>query len=257
MFCNWGVEARKWQLLIATDEKISWSTSLQSIFAGVTMSIFTPNRVGEFAGRIFFLKEMNKVKASMRSAFGSFMQLLITLIAGCFASLLYIKKEYNNLVPLQSFLDPDNKWMLFTLVLIVIAIIYAIVKFPYFLKWRHYLAASFKIPRKQFFQTLFLSAIRYFVFTMQFYLMLLAIGIEIDCLSAFMLIAVTFLMTSIIPSFALTEIVVRSAVAVSVFAATGQAEMAATASFFLWVINLAIPAVLGSLFMGKLQFFKA
>src|SRR4051812_24272037 len=37
MFFNWGLEARKWQPLIAPCEKISLIRSLQSILTGVTV----------------------------------------------------------------------------------------------------------------------------------------------------------------------------------------------------------------------------
>jgi len=259
MFCNWGLEARKWQLLISSYEKISWIQSLQSILAGITIGIFTPNRIGEFTGRIFFLRETDKITASLRSIFGSFVQLLITTLTGCIAIVFYVQKNYNNHVPLQSFLDPEKKWNLIILSLLLIILILAVLRLPFFSKWKQRLSPFFKIPPAVFFQTFFLSALRYLVFTTQFYLILIALGMEIEFTSAFLLIAVTFLITSVIPTFALTEIVVRSAVAVSVFAVidTVHPEIAAAASFLLWIINLAIPALLGSLFMGKLQFFKA
>jgi uncharacterized membrane protein YbhN (UPF0104 family) len=184
---------------------------------------------------------------------------MITTVIGCIAIVLYVKKKYNNHVPLQSFLDPEKKWNWIIFALLLVISILAVLRLPFFLKWKYHLSSFFKIPRTQFFQTLFLSAIRYLVFTTQFYLILIALGMEIEVTSAFVLIAVTFLITSIIPTFALTEIVVRSAVAVSVFTVidTGHPEIAAAASFLLWIINLAIPALAGSLFMGKLQFFKA
>ena len=82
MFVNWTLEALKWKLLIAPLESISYKTSLKGIFAGITMSIFTPNRVGEFAGRVFFLEKADKIQASIMSLIGSVMQLLVTIIAG-------------------------------------------------------------------------------------------------------------------------------------------------------------------------------
>lgn len=259
MVCNWGLEARKWQVLIFSLEKISWLQSLQSILAGITISIFTPNRVGEFAGRIFFLKKTDRVAASLKSVFGSFVQLMMTVVIGCIALVFYVKNKYHQHVPLQSFLDSQKNGYLIILVIFILGLSLAVLRLPYFLKWKQHLILFFEIPRSEFFQTLFLSATRYLVFTIQFYLILVALGMEIEFVQAFILIAVTFLITSVIPTFALTEIVVRSAVSVSVFAvvAPSQSETAAAASLLLWLINLAIPAFIGSLFIGKLQFFKA
>ena len=259
VLCNWGLEARKWQLLISPFEKISWIHSFQSILAGITISIFTPNRVGEFTGRIFFLRKADKVAASLRSVFGSFVQLMVTIMVGCICIVFYTQKKYNVHTPLQSFLDPDKKWSLIILVLLLFIALLAIFRLPYFLNWKQHIQSFFKIPRIHFFQSLFLSVIRYWVFTTQFFLIVIAFGIEIEYSSAFVLIAITFLITAVIPTFALTEIVVRSAVAVTVFGAIDKAqpEVVAAASFLLWIINLAIPAFIGSLFIGKLQFFKA
>lgn len=259
VLCNWGLEARKWQVLISSFENISWLRSLQSILTGVAIGIFTPNRVGEFTGRIFFLKKTDKVAASLKSFFGSFVQLMITILAGCIAIVFYVQKNYSHAVPLQSFLDPQKKGDLLILILFILLLIVFVFRLPYFIKWKHHLIKFFKIPRAEFLQVVFLSAIRYFVFALQFYLILLALGMEIEFGSAFILIAITFLITSAIPTFVLTEIVVRSAVAVSVFAVidTPQPEVAAAASSLLWIINLAIPAFIGSLFIGKLQFFRA
>ena len=83
-------------------------------------------------------------------------------------------------------------------------------------------------------------------------------GVAIEPVQAFILIAITFFITSVIPTFALTEIVVRSAVAVYIFGILDPAQplLIASASLLLWIINLAIPALIGSVFIGKLQFFK-
>ena len=259
MFCNWSLEARKWQILISSCEKITWPQALQAVFTGVAVSLFTPNRVGEFAGRIFFLKKTDRITASMKSFFGSFVQLMITLVAGGIGIVLYTQRNGYQQIPLQSFLDPQKKWHLTFFALLFLALITGVLRSSYFKKWKQQSISFLKIPTKEFFSILFFSAMRYLVFTVQFYFILLALGMEIEFISAFMLIAVTFLITTLIPTFALTEIVVRSAVSVSVFAAidSSSPEVAAAAFFLLWMINLAIPAFIGSLFIGKLQFFKA
>src|SRR4051812_35975755 len=56
VFLNWGIEAVKWRYMIRKMEDISYGMAIKSILSGVTISIFTPNRVGEFAGRVFYLQ---------------------------------------------------------------------------------------------------------------------------------------------------------------------------------------------------------
>jgi hypothetical protein len=259
MFLNWGLEARKWQVLIAPYEKISLLRSLQSILTGITVGIFTPNRVGEFTGRIFFLEKADRFQASVKSIFGSFIQLSVTLIAGIIAIWGYHKKHYDEIVPLTSIVDPQKKYMLLLIITITAIGLLAIFRMSFFTKYKHYLAAFLKIKKTELLHVSVLAIFRYLVFTVQYYLILMVFGIEIEFSIACILIALTFFIISIIPTFALTEIIVRSAVAVYVFSvlAPSQPVLVASASFLLWLINLGIPALIGSFFLGKFQLFKA
>ena len=65
MLLNWGLEATKWKFLLRKIEIITFTKAMKSIFAGACVSIFTPNRLGEFGGRIFYLKPSNRVYGVM------------------------------------------------------------------------------------------------------------------------------------------------------------------------------------------------
>jgi hypothetical protein len=259
MFLNWGLEARKWQVLIAPYEKISLLRSLQSVLTGITVSIFTPNRIGEFTGRIFFLEKADRFQASVKSIFGSCIQLSVTLVAGIIAIWVYHKKHYDQTVPLTGIVDSQKKYTLILIIAIALVGFLAIFRMSFFTKYKHYLVAFLKMKKVELLHICVLAAIRYLVFTVQYYLILVVLGIEIEFSVAVILIALTFFIISIIPTFALTEIIVRSAVAVYVFSVLvpSQPLLVASASFLLWLINLAIPALIGSFFLGKFQLFKA
>ena len=95
------------------------------------------------------------------------------------------------------------------------------------------------------------------MFSIQYYLALKIFGINGGTAIVFSLIALTFFVTSVIPTFALTEIAVRSGVAIYFFGTITIAHAPILASsLFLWIINLAIPALIGMLFVRKLKFFK-
>ena len=57
MFLNWFLESLKWRFLISKIEKISINRSIRAIFSGITISTFTPNRIGEYGGRVFCLEK--------------------------------------------------------------------------------------------------------------------------------------------------------------------------------------------------------
>ena len=52
MFVQWGMEGVKWRLMFSSTFKMPWGVALRSIFSGLAFSMITPNRVGEFAGRV-------------------------------------------------------------------------------------------------------------------------------------------------------------------------------------------------------------
>ena len=57
MFLNWLVEALKWRYMISKIENISIMTAYRAVFTGITVSTFTPNRIGEYGGRVFCLEK--------------------------------------------------------------------------------------------------------------------------------------------------------------------------------------------------------
>ena len=82
MFLNWFIEALKWRFLISKIEKISFLRSLRAIFSGITVSAFTPNRIGEYGGRVFCLKEGDRGQAVLITVIGSMSQLITTIVFG-------------------------------------------------------------------------------------------------------------------------------------------------------------------------------
>lgn len=255
---NWGLEAWKWQILICPLENITFSKSLKSIFSGVTISIFTPNRVGEFAGRIFFLEKADKIVATLKSFIGSAIQLFVTICAGLVAFLFYNKKGYDSSHPILTSDNWNLKLFLTISCLFVTCIVLVFIARKYFFKKiKDYLKAVFEIKKSQVLGVLVLSILRYFIFSVQYYLALKVFNLDIDFTIALMIIAITFLVTSAIPTFAISEITVRGATAVYFFSTvTNDSTGVVAASLLLWIINLAIPALIGEVFIWKLKFFN-
>jgi len=92
---NWGIEARKWQLLMMPVQVMSFIHAFKSVLCGVTLSLNTPNRIGEYAGRVLFVEEGKRLTAVSLSIAGGIAQLIITVMAGCFGIifLLFSKEE--------------------------------------------------------------------------------------------------------------------------------------------------------------------
>jgi uncharacterized membrane protein len=110
---------------------------------------------------------------------------------------------------------------------------------------------------KELFNVTILSGIRYSVFCLQYWLILKAFNIDLIAVKELMLIPVCFLIASIIPTLLLSEIGVRSSVAVFVFGmVTDNIIAIVLASLLLWIINIALPAMLGLFNLKQLTILK-
>ena len=79
---NWAAETVKWGFLVRRVQSVSFWQAYRAVFAGVTTSLFLPNRVGDFGGRILFLKSKNAMKVVVSTFVGSWAQQLILIAFG-------------------------------------------------------------------------------------------------------------------------------------------------------------------------------
>jgi uncharacterized membrane protein YbhN (UPF0104 family) len=282
MFLNWGIEAVKWRFLIRKLEKLSFIKAFTAVLSGVTISTFLPNRTGEYLGRVFILDKANRIHGILITIIGSISQLLVTVIFGLL-SLMFILKDYLNSLSIKLGLSSD--YLLFGLILLNLSVI-AICIFIYFnlasligftnrikalrkYKLTRYLKIFAWFSNKELLRILFLSLFRYIIFSLQFYLILSFLGLSLPVFRAGIFISSVFFITTIIPSIAFSELGLRGSVAISLFGfyfadlyhvsngilVTDNWKLV-TATSALWLINLIIPAIIGSLFIFRLRFFK-
>ncbi|MBX7183229.1 MAG: flippase-like domain-containing protein [Bacteroidia bacterium] len=264
MLVNWGIEAEKWRMLVTKYEQISFWVAYEAIFTGVTISIFTPNRIGEYAGRIFHLENADLIKASLASVIGSIAQLLATIIFGTIG-LLYIYPVY-----FQSFtiITPLKYFILALLVivglfLLVVVFINSYI-FTTIISKIHFLGKLKKYGKIFSYYTkgelgllLSLSSIRYLIFSIQYYILLRTFNVDLPLFDGLLMVFSVFLVLSIIPSISIAELGIRGSVAIFFFGMiSGNKLGIITASFGLWLINLVLPAIIGSLFVFNLKFIR-
>lgn len=255
---NWLLEAFKWRMLINPLEKILFKQSVKSVLAGITMSVFTPNRVGEFGGRIFFLKNADRLKALISSLMGSIAQLLVTLFFGSLAMCFYfftVKQSFHNYL-MQSIS------VFFVLSVLLALIVYLSPRIitlwlSGIKKWSDYTGVVSLYSSQKLFLILQLSVARYIVFSLQFFLLLKLFSVNIMVVDTFMMIALTFLGITIVPTITATELVVRGSAALIFFGEYSLNHAGiVSASFVLWLINIAAPAIAGTPFIFGLTFFR-
>ena len=245
---NWMLEALKWKKLTSDFAQLSVLQSLKAVLIGVFYTMFTPNRVGEGAGRLYFLPAGNKTRAGYAFVLGSGAQLLSTLIMGALGLI------YFSLAPEQ---EPwlNSVYLLVLLALLVLVVVLYISPFRKniqgiaqeqqgFFSSRIATLQHYKLKMKT--QILFLSLLRYMVFSSQFVLCLLALQPNHDMLELYARVAAVYLGSTIVPSFALAEIGLRESLAILIFQSSSfSATIVFQLTLLVWVINLLVPALLG------------
>src|ERR1035437_8372325 len=89
MLVNWGIEVVKWRFLIGKIEKLSFFKAVQAVFTGSPISIITPNRIGEYFGRVFILEKASHIQGILITILGSMSQMLITILTGTIGLILF------------------------------------------------------------------------------------------------------------------------------------------------------------------------
>ncbi|HAQ64571.1 MAG TPA: hypothetical protein DCR43_01735 [Bacteroidales bacterium] len=270
MIVNWLIEALKWQKLMESVQKVSLPDAVKAILTGVTVSVFTPNRVGEFVGRVFSLRLISPLRAILATLVGSFSQLTVTIVVGSLMSLVFIERYsnlvynmpevlYSSVVVLTICVDAGII-MLFLNVSFLTNVIRSLIP----RRWRRiksYVRVFSRFHHRTLLKILSMSFARYVVFTGQYMLLLSLFGLTAPWFDVLMLIVVIWFVMAAIPSFALAELGIRSSVAVSVFSVyydptvidARQTLAIVAGSSLLWIINIALPALLGSLFINRLR----
>src|SRR6187402_3652120 len=82
MFVNWSLEALKWKISVQGVQPVSFFRSLKAIFSGVSFSVTTPNRTGEYLGRVLYMDDGNRLRVISLTILGSISQLLVTIFFG-------------------------------------------------------------------------------------------------------------------------------------------------------------------------------
>ncbi len=263
MFVNWGLETYKWRYLILKIENISFLRAVKAILSGVTVSVFTPNRIGEYAGRVVYINKGDRIKAALITVISSFGQLTVTLLVGALAFLFYLQAYHSETIgSLSIYIAIQLYIVFFVLVLLtfintsVLTIILSRIKFLA-TRFQKYIEVFSYYSQADLLVILLLSSARFMVFSTQYYLLLLFFEVDITLMQAIILIPVYFITLTAIPTITLAELGVREVVAITVFSAisTNEIGMVST-SFAIWVINLAIPAILGVFFVLRARLFK-
>jgi len=265
MFVNWSLEALKWKISVQGVQPVSFFRSLKAIFSGVSFSVTTPNRTGEYLGRVLYMDDGNRLRVISLTILGSISQLLVTIFFGMLG-LLILRHDIDKM-SLSGWMEwlKDLGIIGAFLAFIVLTVFYFrigwlvkwIDKIPAIKKYIWLINELEKTDTTLLMRLLSISLLRYLVFATQYFLLFRFFGVEVNWWQGFWATAIVFFVMAITPTIELFEVVKKMYVTKEIFAIFTVNTLAiGFVTTTIWCINLVIPAAIGSLLILGIKFFK-
>lgn len=236
-------EILKWQNLAQNIRKITIAQSTKQVLAALTAGLFTPNGVGEYAGKALFFNKSEAKKVIFLNLICNGIQMILTIIFGIFG-LLYFNAQFNVITPKT--------------VLSLVGICFVLFGILFFSKKINIKGYSIEklihkineIPKSIHQRNILLGICRYIVFSHQYYFLFLAFDVDLPYLTLMAAISSVYFLASSLPTFQFLDFAVKGSVAIYFFGILGVNEwIVVFISTLMWFLNVVIPVVIGSYYV--------
>lgn len=254
----WALEAYKWRFALSKFTIISFWRSWRSVWYGVVAGQFTPNRIGEPIARLALIEPDVRGKAGVVAIWCSFSQQLATIFFGLISITWWLSVRGFNVLPASIPL-----WLVFYSVFCWVGLmLFGIIRVKKIVRWiegfswvkrtLHGESLSLDFSLSTIILVLIISVLRYLVFSTQYVILLKIFGVTAHPIDLYAVVGLTYLFSSFIPSFSASEVGVKAGFAIWFAAMISDNAIGVTAaSLFLWMLNLAIPALIAAWFPWK------
>jgi hypothetical protein len=259
MLANYVLESLKWQFLARKLVKLTVWQSIESVFCGLNWAIFTPNRFGEYGGRVMYLPNRRRIHGVFAMAVGSFGQNVVTNVLGGIAMPWFLVSFI--------FTSPFLVYGTYVFYVGFIAVmLIAYFKIKWIVKWldkvrflkkfRRFFDVMGRYSTQELLQIMWFCIARFFVFTFQYYLIITQLIPDMHLLPMLGMLFVFFFIQSAMPSQDIIDLGVRTFTADTLFGyITNQHLAVVVAVSIIYIVNFIIPAILGSVFVLNVKFF--
>ena len=251
-FVNWNAEAQKFKLLIREAISLTNLRAFLTILGGMAISNFTPARTGECIGRGLLLKKVHPMKVVIATVAGNIAQVLMTYSLGLLS-----------IGGVLLFTDMGGDWFSGDGKLIaILALLFVIVLLLYFIQdilriVKRYLPKKVaktlnmvkRYDRALYLRVVQISFLRYLTFGVQFYLLLQLFSDFALPIEALLLVPAAYLMQSLVPVPAISDVGVRVVVSQLLFGSFLLDAPILQAVTSLWFINLILPGLFGTVYL--------
>ncbi len=237
------LEILKWQNLVTYIQSISLWQATKEVLGALTLGIFTPNGLGEYAGKAIFYEKSKTKKIVFLNLICNGIQMLFTIVFGLFG-LLYFNAEFN-VIRLKS-------------IVFIFGLLLVLVLGSFFLRGFTIKGYSLEklahkinqIPKKIHRKNILFGLGRYLVFSHQYYFLFLAFDVHLPYLILMSAITSVYFIASSLPSFQFVDFAVKGGVAVYFFGLLGINEwIVIFITSLMWFLNVVVPVVIGSFFV--------
>ena len=232
-------EIMKWQNLARVIQPISTGEATKQVLAALTAGIFTPNGVGEYAGKALYYPKSETKKVVFLNLICNGIQMVLTVIFGFFG-LLYFNAKY-------TILTTKTVAILFGIFLLLIAVVFFLKK----IKIKGFSIEKLfhkinDIPKPVHQKNIALGILRYLVFSHQYYFLFLAFDVDLPYFTLIATIAVVYFLASSLPTFQFLDFAVKGSVAIYFFGILGVNEwIVVFISTLMWFLNVVLPVIIG------------
>ena len=230
-------EILKWQNLVSYIHKITLFDSTKQVLGALTAGLFTPNGIGEYAGKALFFDKSQAKNIVFLNLICNGIQVIISILFGLLG-LWYLG---------------FGKWV-FLLLTIVLG--FGILGFGLKkVRIKGYsiekiLSKINEIPKKIHRKNSYLAICRYLIFSHQYYLLFLAFDVQLSYFTLMATIAAVYFLASSLPTFQFLDFAVKGSVAVYFFGLLNVNEwIVVFISTLMWFLNVVLPVLIGSYFV--------
>ena len=244
-FLNRYFEILKWQNLVSVIKNISVGEATKQVLGALTAGIFTPNGMGEYAGKALFFDKSKTKKIVFLNLICNGIQLILSVFFGV----------------LGLFYLGFTIWVLAIIGLCVV--LFLIFFFSKKIKIKGNSIETLmgkinEIPKSVHQKNIFLAVCRYLIFSHQYYFLFLAFDVDLPYFTMMATIAAVYFLASSLPTFQFLDFAVKGSVAVYFFGILNVNEwIVIFISTLMWFLNIVLPVIIGSYFVLNFKMKRA
>ncbi len=240
-FLNRFLEILKWQNLAQKLQTISLSKATEQVLAALTAGLFTPNGIGEYAGKALYFPKKEVGEVVFLNLICNGIQMILSILFGIIGLLIL------------------GYWLEVGVLMLIVSSISLILFLLKKITIKGYSLSQFfnkinALPKKIHQKNIYLAILRYLTFSHQYYFLFLAFDVDIPYFILMATIAATYFIASSLPTFQFFDFAVKGGVAVYFFGLLGINEwIVVFISMLMWFLNIVLPVLIGSVYVFRFK----